>query len=426
MGKMKIAVIGGGAAGLLCSGFAKGENNEVTLFEKNRSERVLEKEKFFDNAYLGKKLLITGKGRCNVTNNCTIEEFMKNLPSNSKFMYAAFDAFSSKDTMDFFAKMGVPLKTERGNRVFPTSDKSVDILNGLKRFIKEKNVKVRNKEVKRIVKEDESFCLIDEDKNKYAFDKVVICTGGVSYPQTGSTGDGYIFAKDFGHSITEPKASLVPLECKDFEICSRMSGLSLKNVTLSIVDKTRNKVVYSELGEMLFTHFGISGPLVLSASAHMKDFAEDKYCACIDMKPALDLQTVDTKLIRLFEKESNKNLSNVLCEVLPKSMTEPFCDICGISYDTKPNSITKQQRHTMVEKLKKLCFDISGFRPISEAIITSGGVSVKQINPSTMESKLVSGLYFAGEVIDVDAYTGGFNLQIAFSTAYLAAKALQK
>ena len=417
-----IAVIGGGAAGLLCAGLASDAGAEVTLFEKNKSERKLSSENFYDNAYLGKKLLITGKGRCNVTNNCSLDDFLKNITGNSKFMYAAFSHFPSQKTMEFFESMGVPLKTERGNRVFPESDKSVDILKGLKKFIKEKNVKVRNKNVISIVKEDEMFVVSTSDGDKFTFDKVVICTGGVSYPQTGSTGDGYKFAESFGHTVNEPVPSLVPLECENYGMCSDMSGLSLKNVKLTMTDKQKKKAVYSEMGEMLFTHFGISGPLVLSASAHMKKFTPDKYRADIDLKPALDLQTIESKLIKLFEKESNKNLSNVLADMLPKSMCEPFCEYCGMSYDAKPNSITKAERHRIAEAFKCFSFDISSFRPVAEAIVTSGGVSVKEINPSTMESKIVPGLYFAGEVIDVDAYTGGFNLQIAFSTAALAAK----
>lgn len=418
----KICIVGGGAAGLMCAGFASTADTDVVLYEKNKSERKIASENFYDNAYLGKKLLITGKGRCNVTNNCTADEFLSHITANAKFMYAAFNGFSSQNTMDFFESMGVPLKTERGNRVFPQSDKSVDILKGLKKFIREKNVKVRNKKVVSIVKKDSGFEVVCSDNTSDFFDKVIICTGGVSYPQTGSDGDGYRFAEDFGHTVKEPVPSLVPLECGNYQICSDMSGLSLKNVKLTVTDKTKNKPVFSELGEMLFTHFGISGPLVLSASAHMKKFAPDKYRADIDLKPALDVQTIDSKLVKLFEKENNKNLSNVLGDMLPKSMCEPFCEYCGISYDAKPNSITKAERRTIAEAFKRFSLDISAFRPISEAIVTSGGVNVKEINPSTMESKLVPGLYFAGEVIDVDAYTGGFNLQIAFSTAHLAAK----
>lgn len=418
----KICVIGGGASGLTCAGFCGLYGSDVTLYEKNKSERKIASENYFDNAYLGKKLLITGKGRCNVTNNCTADEFLSNVTANAKFMYAAFNSFPSQKTIELFENMGVSLKTERGNRVFPSSDKSVDILKGLKKFIKENHVAVRNKNVVSIVKNDDGFEVSDSDGGKSLFDKVIICTGGVSYPQTGSNGDGYRFAESLGHSVKDPCPSLVPLECENYEICSDMSGLSLKNVKLTMTDKQKNKAVFSEMGEMLFTHFGISGPLVLSASAHMKKFTPDKYRADIDLKPALDLQTVDSKLVKLFEKESNKNLANVLADMLPKSMCEPFCEYCGLAYDTKPNGVTKAERRTIAEAFKKFSLDISAFRPIAEAIVTSGGVNVKEINPSSMESKIVPGLYFAGEVIDVDAYTGGFNLQIAFSTAHLAAK----
>lgn len=418
------AIIGGGAAGLMCSCIAARSGANVTLFEKNRSEKQLDKEKCFDNAYLGKKLLITGKGRCNVTNACTKDEFFSNVTSNSKFLYAAYNAFSSENTVDFFENAGVKLKNERGNRVFPVSDKALDILNAFKNEIRKSGVKVVNTKIKSVEKTGDVFVLTDDTGRTYNFDKVVIATGGVSYPQTGSDGDGYAFARELGHTVSEIVPSLVPLECENAFMCSDMAGLSLKNVTLTMVDKKKNKPVYKELGEMLFTHFGISGPLVLSASAHMKKFGKGKYRADIDLKPALDLQTVDSKLIKLFERESNKNLSNVLAEMLPKSMIEPFCEYCGISPEAKPNSITKEQRKTLAEGFKRFSFEISSFRPVSEAIITSGGVSVKEINPSTMESKIAKGLYFAGEVIDVDAYTGGFNLQIAFSTAYLAGKSL--
>ncbi len=417
---IRAAIIGAGAAGLMCACIAARNGAEVTLFEKNRSEKQLDKEKCFDNAYLGKKLLITGKGRCNVTNACTKEDFFSNVTSNSKFLYAAYNAFPSEKTVEFFENAGVKLKTERGNRVFPVSDKALDILNAFKNEIKKSGVEVVNRKVKSIEKTEDGFIIVDDFGESYNYDKLVIATGGVSYPQTGSDGDGYEFAKKLGHTVSDIVPSLVPLECENAFMCSDMAGLSLKNVTLTMTDKHKNKPVYKELGEMLFTHFGISGPLVLSASAHMKKFEKGKYRADIDLKPALDLQTIDAKLIKLFERDSNKNLSNVLSEMLPKSMIEPFCEYCKIPPEIKPNSITKEQRRTLSEAFKRFSFEISSFRPVSEAIVTSGGVNVKEINPSTMESKIVKGLYFAGEVIDVDAYTGGFNLQIAFSTAYLA------
>lgn len=423
MTNIKIAIIGAGAAGLMCACVASEKNGvDITLFEKNKSDKKLKAEEYCDNAYLGKKLLITGKGRCNVTNACTSDEFMKNVTVNGKFMYASYNAFPSEKTMEFFEDAGTKLKIERGNRVFPESDKAIDILRVFKQKIKDNGVCVLNKKITDIVKNTDVFEIFDDEGNKYIFDRVVVCTGGMSYPQTGSDGDGYRFAQSLGHTVKEIVPSLVPLECYKADVCSRMAGLSLKNVKLTVVDKSKKKAVYSNQGEMLFTHFGLSGPLVLSASAHMKKFDPDKYRADIDLKPALDLQQIEAKLIKLFEANSNKNLSNVLCDMLPKSMTEEFCIFCGISPDTKPNSVTRETRKTIAQAFKCFSFDISSFRPVSEAIVTSGGINVKEINPSTMESKIVSGLYFAGEIIDVDAYTGGFNLQIAFSTAYLAAE----
>lgn len=417
---INIAVIGAGAAGLMCSCVAAEKGANVTLFEKNKSNKVLESERYFDNAYLGKKLLITGKGRCNVTNACTRDEFLKNVTGNPKFLYAAFNAFPPEKVMEFFAKAGTPLKIERGNRVFPVSDKSLDILRAFKLKLKENNVKVINAEVRSVVKNAEVF-EIETNSKKYMFDKVIVCTGGLSYPVTGSTGDGYRIARSFGHTVTDLHASLVPLECVCSQLCSEMSGLSLKNVKLSLIDKSNNKTVFSELGEMLFTHFGISGPLVLSASAHMKGSEPYKYCVQIDLKPALDNKKIDQKLIKLFEEYSNKKLSNVLADMLPKSMITPFCKTLDISPDIRPNSVTKEMRSKLVSAFKAFTLDISQTRPVAEAVVTAGGVKVNEIMPSTMESKLVPGLYFAGEVLDLDAYTGGFNLQIAFSTAYAAA-----
>lgn len=278
-----------------------------------------------------------------------------------------------------------------------------------------------NRKIDKIEKNGQAFLLTDERGETHPFDRTVICTGGLSYPQTGSTGDGFAFAESLGHTVTALLPSLVPLECEEQALCSGLSGLSLKNVTLSVVDTERKKTVYSKLGEMLFTHFGISGPLVLSASAHMRPFEANKYRADIDLKPALELSQIDAKLVSLFETEHSKNLSNILCTMLPKSMTEPFCRMCGLAPDSKPGALTKSDRRRLAENFKRFSLHITAMRPMAEAIVTSGGVNVKQINPSTMESKLVPGLYFAGEVMDVDAYTGGFNLQIAFSTACLAA-----
>ena len=420
--KVNIAVIGAGAAGLLCSCLAAENGAQVTLFEKNKSQKHLSSEEYFDNAYLGKKLLVTGKGRCNLTNDCTSEEFISSVMSNPKFLYASYKAFPPKKVMEYFESLGVELKTERGNRVFPASDKSLDVLRALKNRLKNVGVKVINEKICSVSKSDGGFVLVDSNNRKYEFERVVICTGGVSYPQTGSDGDGYKFAADFGHEIIELKPSLVPLECKEAEMCSSLSGLTLKNICLNMVCTENGKTVFSKQGELLFTHFGISGPLVLSASAHMRSFSADKYRADIDLKPALDVSVIDERLVGLFSEYPNRDIVNVLGEMLPKSMCEPFCRYCGVLPNEKPNGINKGRRRAMAESFKKFSIDISAFRPISEAIVTAGGVSVKQINPSTMESKLEKGLYFAGEVMDVDAYTGGFNLQIAFSTAYLAAK----
>ena len=404
----RIAVIGGGAAGLIAAGTAAYLGADVTLFEKNKR--------------LGTKLMITGKGRCNVTSNSPIETVLSNIPTNPRFMYAALNAFSTTDTMDLFENLGVPLKTERGARVFPVSDKASDIVNALKSYIS--GVNVINQRVIKILtdcNEVRGVCTVDENGKpyEYGFDKVIVCTGGVSYPRTGSTGDGYRLAKELGHSVVAPTPSLVPLEA-DKSVCAAMSGLSLKNVELKITDKQSGKAVYSEFGEMLFAHFGITGPVVLSASAHLKPMIRNKYRASIDLKPALDEKTLDTRLLSDFSKYTNKNFSNSLSDLLPQKMIPVFIKKSGIDPYKKVNEITKEERRTLVELFKSFSFDIYGFRPIDEAIITSGGINVKEISPKDMQSKIVHGLYFAGEVIDVDAYTGGFNLQIAFSTGYLA------
>ena len=417
---IKICVVGGGAAGMMAAIRAAQLGADVTLFEKNKSQKIMQSESFFDNAYLGKKLLITGKGRCNVTNDCTLDEFMKNVPVGSKFMFASFNSFTPQDVMDFFENAGTPLKVERGNRVFPTSDKSLDILKVLKNKLFENNVKVVNKKVCGIKTKDASFeSVVIEDGKTLNFDRCIIATGGKSYPQTGSDGDGYEFAVKIGHSIKELKPSLVPIVSHD-KACRDMMGLSLRNVAVSVVDNKKKKVIFKESGEMLFTHFGMSGPLILSASSHIRDFEKGRYEVSIDLKPALDEKTLDARLLSDFGKYINKNMDNALCDLLPAKMIVPFLNKCGIKKECKPNSITKEERRKMVETLKNFAVEIDGFRSIDEAIITSGGVNTKEINPSTMESKIVSGLYFAGEIIDVDAYTGGFNLQIAFSTGYLA------
>ena len=406
----KTVIIGGGAAGLMaaCAAAEKYGGRAVTVIEKNRRP--------------GRKLMITGKGRCNVTNNCDRDTLISNVPANGRFLFSAFSDFGTADTMDFFEKRGVPLKTERGNRVFPVSDKASDIVDALVNAVNKSGVKILTAEAEEILTENFSVTGVrTRDGGILEADSVILATGGMSYPVTGSTGDGYEMAGMLGHTVTPLKASLVPLNVKQ-GFCSRLSGLSLKNVTLTVYESGRKKPVFSELGEMLFTHFGISGPLVLSASAHMRKMGSAEYVAYIDLKPALDEQKLDSRILRDFEEEKNRNFGNSLDKLLPKSIIPVIISLSGIAPDTKVNQISREQRARLCGVLKALRLDITGFRPIEEAIITGGGISVKEINPSTMESKLVSGLFFAGEIIDADAYTGGFNLQIAFSTGHLAGK----
>lgn len=410
--KNKIAIIGGGAAGLFAAASVTDtENNEITVFEKNK--------------FTGKKLLITGKGRCNVTNSCHINEFFQNIPVNPRFLYSSLNSFTNLDTIDFFEELGVELKTERGGRIFPQSDKASDIRDALLNRAKKLGTKFVFESVVSIEKTSDVFSVITKSK-AYSFDKVIIATGGVSYPLTGSTGDGYKFAKTFSHSLVPPKPSLVPLVCKE-KWCRELMGLSLKNVSLSIVDTRTNKVVYEDFGEMLFTHYGISGPMVLSASSHIRDLSEcfDVYEAHINLKPALDEVTLDKRLLSDFNNCKNKDFQNSLSGLLPAMLIPVMVRLSGIDKHKKVNEITKEERRKFAELLRNLTLTIHTARPIDEAIITSGGVSTSEINPKTMESKLVQGLYFVGEVIDVDAYTGGFNLQIAFSTARAAINAAQ-
>ena len=396
-----ITVVGGGAAGMMAACTAAELGSRVLLLEKNDK--------------MGKKLAITGKGRCNVTNDCDFETLLANVPTNPKFLFAAFREFTTADTKEFFESRGVPLKTERGNRVFPQSDKASDIVGALVNACKLAGVTIKRAEVSSIAKDGEAFTISCGEK-KYRSSKVIICTGGVSYRACGSTGDGYEFARSFGHTIIEPKASLVPLTSGDL-ICEECMGLSLKNVNVTLRDG--KKTIYSEQGEMLFTHFGVSGPVILSASAHIRKFP---ITMSIDLKPALDEKTLDARLLRDFEKNKNKEFKNSLGELLPKKLIDIVVFRSGIDGDRRVNEITKEERRRLLALLKDLSFTITGTRPVNEAIITSGGIKCSEINPSTMESKLCDGLYFAGEVIDVDAYTGGFNLQIAFSTAVKAAK----
>ncbi|MBR2473544.1 MAG: NAD(P)/FAD-dependent oxidoreductase [Clostridia bacterium] len=394
-----IAVIGGGAAGLMAAGTAKENGSAVTLFEKN--------------AKLGRKIAITGKGRCNVTNNCSENEFLANVVTNPRFMYSAVSAFSPADVMDFFESRKVPLKTERGNRVFPVSDRAYDIVDALGAYASK--CKITHEVVTKISVSDGSVNGVYVKDKFYPFDAVIVCTGGVSYPLTGSTGDGLSFASELGHTVIPPRAALVPIETDDrYEL----AGLSLKNVTLTV--SRDGKTVYSELGEMLFTHFGISGPLVLTASSLMKQSPVSSYKMSIDLKPALDHQSLDKRIISDFDKYKNKNFGNALGDLLPIRLIPLIIGMSKISEYKKVYAITKEERQRLVSVIKAFPISPVSFRPIDEAIITSGGVSVKEINPKTMESKLVKNLYFAGEVIDVDALTGGFNLQIAFSTGRAA------
>lgn len=373
---------------------------------------------FEKNERLGRKLRITGKGRCNVTNNSPVEVHLNNIPVNSRFLYSSFAGFDSADVMNFFEELGVPLKTERGNRVFPVSDKADDIADALAYEMKNLGVKIINRRVSALIIEENICVGVIAGKEEFRSASTLIACGGKSYPNTGSTGDGYTLAESAGHTVTELKPSLVPLKSPD-KYCAEMMGLSLRNVTLKLYDG--KKLIFSELGEMLFTHFGVSGPLVLSASSHIRDMTPNRYHLEIDLKPALSPEQLDARIQRDFAENLNRDFTNGIRKLLPAKLIPVAVKLSGIAPETKINSITKEQRHKFGELIKSFPVRISGFRPIDEAIITSGGVSVKEINPRTMESKLIPGLFFAGEVIDTDAYTGGFNLQIAFSTAYSAA-----
>lgn len=400
-------VIGGGAAGMMCSLIAARRGLDVILLEPNKM--------------LGRKLRITGKGRCNVTNNCDIKDFLTNIPGDGRFLYSALNRLSPRDTMQFFESLGLPLRTERGNRVFPVSDNANDVAGTLARNLERSGVRHIRESANHIIAENGEVTGVKTDSGVISCRAAVICTGGLSYPLTGSTGAGYKMARELGHSIAPCRPSLVPLESDD-EYCAQMQGFSLKNVTLSAYEN--DKLIFRELGEMLFTHFGVSGPLVLSASSHMRNFGSAKYRLSIDLKPALDEKKLDARLLRDFEKYANRDFANSLCDLAGKTMIPVLVELSGIPAEEKVNSITRQQRHDLLRLFKEFPVSISRPRPIDEAIVTSGGVLTKEINPRTMESKLVSGLYFAGEVMDVDAYTGGFNLQIAWSTAYVAANSI--
>ena len=400
-------VIGGGAAGMLCSAAAAERGLDVILLEPNK--------------ILGRKLRITGKGRCNVTNNCDIREFLNNIPGDGRFLHSALNRLSPHDTMELFEGLGVHLKTERGNRVFPVSDNANDVAGALQRYLNRAGVRVVHDSAKHILTEDNAVTGVETSGGIIDCRAAVICTGGLSYPLTGSRGAGYKMAKELGHTVTPTRPSLVPLESDD-DYCAEMQGFSLKNVTLSAYED--GKLIYKELGEMLFTHFGVSGPLVLSASSHMRRFGEARYELRIDLKPGLDEKKLDARLLRDFEKYANRDFANSLGDLAGKTMIPVLVRLSGIPAETKVNSITREQRHELLRLLKSFPVSIIGPRPIDEAIVTSGGVSTKEINPRTMQSKLVGGLYFTGEVMDLDAYTGGFNLQIAWSTAYVAANSI--
>ena len=404
----KIIIIGGGAAGLMAAVSAAKSHSDakITVIEKN--------------ARPGRKLMITGKGRCNVTNNCDIDTLISNTAKNARFLYSAFCNFSPADTMNFFENASVPLKTERGNRVFPVSDKASDIVDALYKEVKKSGAEIINGTVASVATDSGKVTGVKLQNGEYLpADSVLIATGGASYPLTGSTGDGYGFAKESGHTVTEIKPSLVPLCCHE-GFCTKLSGLTLKNVTLSLFEEGKDKPLFKEMGEMLFTHFGVSGPLVLSASAYIKDLSKTKYTCFIDLKPALTFEQLDSRILRDFSEFSNKNFSNSLNKILPKTLIPVIVSLSGIDPEVKTNQVSREERQKLVSLLKNFKLTVTGTRPIAEAIITSGGVSVREINPKTMESKLISGLFFAGEVIDVDAFTGGFNLQIAFSTGYTA------
>lgn len=401
----RVCVVGGGAAGMMAAGTALLYGASVTVYE---SQNIL-----------GKKLGITGKGRCNVTNDTDIQGFLENVPKNARFLYGALNALSPRETMSFFEGLGVELKTERGNRVFPVTDKAKTIVDALKSY--SSGAQIIYEKVKKIEKNDTSNTFsVYTGRSCLEYDKVIIATGGKSYPLTGSDGSGYKLAMSLGHSVTDITPSLIPIVSPS-PLCQRMQGLSLKNVGISILDKS-GKRIYSDFGEMMFTHFGVTGPMILSASAHVRDYRIDELSLSIDLKPALDEQTLDARLLSDFSKNTNKDLVNSLGALLPSKMILPFIDYTEIDPRIKVNSITKEMRRKILTSLKSFTIPLSHFRPIEEAIVTSGGIEVKEISAKTMESKLVPGLYFAGEVIDVDAYTGGFNLQIAFSTGYLAGK----
>ncbi len=403
-----IALVGGGPAGMLAAITLAEYGMNVTLFERNTR--------------LGRKLGITGKGRCNITNNCSIEDFLSNVPKNPKFLYAALNAFTPDDTMNFFESRGVSLKTERGNRVFPVSDRAGDIVRVMAEEC-HRACKVVNAKVEKLVSVNGKIKGLIANGERYEFDAVLLATGGKSYPLTGSDGFGYSLASALGHTIVEPVPSLVPIEAYG-SLCKRLQGLSLRNVGIKFSDKSSGKVLYEDFGEMMFTHFGVTGPTILSASSYIRRQSYAGITLSIDLKPALDEKTLDKRILSDFSESNNKDFINSLGKLLPAKLIEPIIGLSGIDPRKKVNTITKEERQNLVSLLKNMQIPLKGPRPIDEAIVTSGGISVSEIKPATMQSKIIDGLYFAGEIIDVDAYTGGFNIQIALSTAYLAAKSI--
>lgn len=398
-------VIGGGPAGMFAAITAAQRGQRVLLLERNDR--------------LGKKLLITGKGRCNVTNDCTAGQVLQNVPRNARFLYSAMEAFPPERIKAFFEENGCPLKTERGNRVFPVSDRSSSILEALQSCLRRAHVDVKTARVREILTKEGRVCGVRTEKEELFASWVILATGGVSYPSTGSTGDGYAMAAQLGHTVIEAQGSLVPLEAAG-EDCQEMQGLSLRNVGVKLLDG-KGKKLYTDFGELLFTHFGLSGPTVLSASTHLRG---EGCRLIIDLKPALDEAKLNERILRDLDLYKNRTMENALTDLLPRSMIPVVLRRLGIPADLQANSLTKQQRRSLVELLKSFPVDITGKRPVAEAIITSGGIKVSEIDPKTMQSKIVPGLYFAGEIIDCDAYTGGFNLQIAWATAYAAATAV--
>lgn len=409
----KVIIIGGGPAGLMAAGTAAGLGHEVTLLERNDRP--------------ARKLMITGKGRCNLTNNCSdIQSLVAAVPGNGKFLFSAFSGFMPADTIKFFEQRGVKLKTERGNRVFPVSDRAVEIVDALHSFAtKAGAIIIKGRAEKILTEKGRIVGLVTYEGEKFNCDNIILATGGLSYPATGSGGDGYRIASALGHTVVKPTPSLVPLQAHEW-FCPRLQGLSLRNVSIEVFDNEKQKPIHSDFGEMLFTHYGVSGPLILSASAHMRPMKSEKYTINIDLKPALSKEKLDARLLREFEENLNKNFINSLNALLPKKLVPVIVKLSGIPIGLKVNNITKEQRARLVDLMKGLKVTVTDFRPIDEAIITSGGIKISEIDPKTMQSKLISGLYFAGELIDVDAYTGGYNLQIAFSTGTLAGHLLNQ